>query len=98
LSKSFASVFNYNNYYKPTTSQNGEERACVQCGYCIDFCPVKLLPNMIIKASLSKDIEKMEELFIHDCVECGLCSFVCPSKIEMLKLIEDGKNLIKKEG
>jgi Na+-translocating ferredoxin:NAD+ oxidoreductase RnfC subunit len=53
---------------------------------------------MIIKASLSKDIEKMEELFIHDCVECGLCSFVCPSKIEMLKLIEDKKNLIKKEG
>jgi len=98
LSRTFGSVFNHKHYYQATTSQNGEERACIQCGYCSDFCPIKLLPNMIMKASLAKDIEKMEELFIHDCAECGLCSFVCPSKIELLQIVKDGKNLIKKEG
>jgi Na+-translocating ferredoxin:NAD+ oxidoreductase RnfC subunit len=51
-----------------------------------------------MKASIAKDIEKMEELFIHDCAECGLCTFVCPSKIELLQIVKDGKKLIKKEG
>lgn len=81
-----------------TTSNNGEERACVQCGACIDVCPVELMPNLVFKAALEKDVEKMERLFIRDCVDCGLCTFVCPSKIELQQHIEDGKAFMAKEG
>ena len=81
-----------------TTSQNGEERACVQCTKCIDVCPVGLMPNLVFKAALEGDIERMERVFIHDCIDCGLCTFVCPSKIELGQHIEDGKALIAKEG
>lgn len=81
-----------------TTSNHGEERACVQCHACIDVCPVELMPNLVFKAALEQDIEKMEKTFIHDCVDCGLCTFVCPSKIELAQHIEDGKNFIVKEG
>jgi len=99
LSRTYASGFyQVGKKYEATTSNHGEERACVQCGYCIDFCPVELFPNMLMKAALLRDTEKMESLFIHDCVECGLCTFVCPSKIEIMKLVQDGKLLIEKEG
>jgi Na+-transporting NADH:ubiquinone oxidoreductase subunit A len=81
-----------------TTSNNGEERACVQCGACADICPVELMPNLVFKAALEGEIEKMERVFINDCIDCGLCTFVCPSKIELAQHIEDGKKLIAKEG
>jgi len=84
--------------HEATTNNNGEERACIQCGYCIDICPVKLLPNLLMKAAKDKDIEKMEKLFINDCVDCGLCTFTCPAKIELGREIALGKQLLEKEG
>ncbi len=81
-----------------TTSNNGEHRGCVQCGQCIKVCPVELMPNLVFKAALAKDIEKMEQLGIRDCTDCGLCTFVCPSKIELGEIVESGKELIVKEG
>jgi Na+-transporting NADH:ubiquinone oxidoreductase subunit A len=98
LSKAWASGFKKEMVHEATTNNNGEERACIQCGYCIDICPVKLMPNLILKASLTKDIEKMQWLSINDCVDCGLCTFVCPSKIELGQEIISGKELIAKEG
>ena len=81
-----------------TTSNNGEERACVQCAKCIEVCPVSLMPNLVFKAAVTEDIEKMEQVGIQDCADCGLCTFVCPSKIELGAHIESGKALIAKEG
>jgi Na+-translocating ferredoxin:NAD+ oxidoreductase RnfC subunit len=98
LSRMYGGGFLKDQEFDPTTSNNGEERACVQCGQCIEVCPVELMPNLVFKHALLKDIEKMESTFIHDCVDCGLCTFVCPSKIELAQVIEDGKTLIVKEG
>jgi Na+-transporting NADH:ubiquinone oxidoreductase subunit A len=98
MARTWLGGFKHDVEREATTSNNGEERACIQCGYCIDVCPVKLMPNLILKASLIKDIEKMEWLSIHDCTDCGLCTFVCPSKIELGQEIEAGKKLIEKEG
>jgi Na+-transporting NADH:ubiquinone oxidoreductase subunit A len=98
LSRTWASCLNANYMHDLSTSKNGEERSCIQCGYCINVCPVKLMPNMIMKASLNNDIEQMENLSIYDCIDCGLCTFICPSKIELHHKIKDGKRLLYKEG
>ena len=69
---------------------HGEERACINCGYCATICPVDLMPNFIIKALLSDDIEDALSYGLLDCCRCGLCSYACPSKIELTKLLSHG--------
>ncbi|MEM7494726.1 MAG: 4Fe-4S dicluster domain-containing protein [Myxococcota bacterium] len=81
-----------------TASAHGEERACIQCGACLRVCPTELMPNLLFKAALAQDIERMERYSIQDCVDCGLCTFVCPSKIELGRHIASGKRLIAREG
>ena len=69
---------------------HGEERACINCGYCVNICPVDLAPHFIIKALLSDDIEEALSYGLLDCCGCGLCSYTCPSKIELTKLLSHG--------
>ncbi|MCF6249143.1 MAG: 4Fe-4S dicluster domain-containing protein [Desulfobacula sp.] len=69
---------------------HGEERACINCGYCTKICPIDLAPNFIMKALHADDIEDALGFGLLDCVRCGLCSFTCPSKIELTKLLSDG--------
>ncbi len=68
-------------------NMHGEERACINCGYCIKTCPVDLMPNFIMKAVLSDDIEDALSYGILDCCRCGLCSYTCPSKIELTQIL-----------
>lgn len=69
---------------------HGEERACINCGYCTDICPVDLMPNFIIKALLSNEIEDALSYGLLDCCRCGLCAYACPSKIELTTLLSHG--------
>lgn len=98
LTKTWITGFFPKASYEISTNNNGEERACIQCGYCYDVCPVDVMPSLLMKAATINDIEKMEFLSIHECVECELCTFICPSKIEIGQHIRNGKEIIKKEG
>ncbi|CCK81032.1 4Fe-4S dicluster domain-containing protein [Desulfobacula toluolica] len=69
---------------------HGEQRACINCGYCTKICPVDLMPNFIMKALMSDDIEDALSYGLLDCCRCGLCSYACPSKIELTKILSDG--------
>jgi Na+-transporting NADH:ubiquinone oxidoreductase subunit A len=69
---------------------HGEERACINCGYCTKICPVDLAPNFIMKALLSDDIEDALSYGLLDCCRCGLCAYTCPSKIELTMILSDG--------
>jgi len=69
---------------------HGEERACINCGYCAKICPVDLMPNFIMKALHSDDIEDALDYGLLDCVRCGLCSYTCPSKVELTHLLSQG--------
>lgn len=98
LSRTYGAGFNTSAEREATTNMDGEERPCVQCGACIDVCGAELMPNLVFKAALTKDIERMEATGITDCDTCGLCTFVCPSKIEIDKHIFDGQVLIANDG
>ncbi len=67
---------------------HGEERACINCGWCDKKCPVDLLPQFIMKAMGAGEMEEVLELGLLDCTGCGLCTFVCPSKIDLAAIMD----------
>ena len=79
-----------------TSALNGSDRACIQCGYCAEVCPVETQPQLIMKAILAGDIESATEQGFLDCSDCGLCTYVCPSKIELDHIFKKEKNRIAK--
>ncbi len=76
-------------------------RACINCGDCVDICPMNLLPNMLgryCEFSQFEDAARMYDLFT--CIECGLCAYVCPSRRPLVHFIRYGKweLLLKRKG
>jgi Na+-transporting NADH:ubiquinone oxidoreductase subunit A len=69
---------------------HGEERACINCSYCENICPNDLMPQYIMKALVTDEIEDALQLGLLDCCQCGLCAYCCPSKIELSKIIANG--------
>ncbi|UCD90550.1 MAG: 4Fe-4S dicluster domain-containing protein [Desulfobacterales bacterium] len=89
-SRAFLSYFNPSDLPMDAT-YHGEERACINCGYCTDVCPVDILPQFTYKSILADEIEEALAHGLLDCVECGLCSYVCPSKIELFDVLKTTK-------
>jgi electron transport complex protein RnfC len=52
---------------------------CINCGRCVDACPLRLMPNEISMAVEADDIALAEKRNVMDCFECGACTFVCPA-------------------
>ncbi len=89
-SRAFLSVFN-SSALSLDCNQHGEDRACVNCGFCAEVCPVDILPQFTYKSVLSDEIEEALEHGLLDCVECGLCTYVCPSKVELSDVLKNTK-------
>ncbi|HUV78683.1 MAG TPA: Na(+)-translocating NADH-quinone reductase subunit A [Desulfobacterales bacterium] len=70
---------------------HGEVRACINCGFCAEVCPVDILPQFTYKSILADEIEEALNHGLLDCVECGLCTYVCPSKIELRNILKETK-------
>ena len=94
-SPSFLSSY-LNTNKRVDTNKHGEERPCIQCGYCIEICPVNLLPSLLYRHSKISVSENLISYNILDCIDCNLCSYVCPSKISLAKCIKDTKDKIVK--
>jgi len=69
---------------------HGEERACINCSYCENICPNDLMPQFIMKALVTDEIEDALQLGLLDCCRCGLCAYACPSKIELSEILTNG--------
>ncbi|MBN1411588.1 MAG: 4Fe-4S dicluster domain-containing protein [Spirochaetales bacterium] len=84
---------------KLDTNINGEERACISCGFCADVCPSRLLPQLLHRYAERNIInEKLVQYRIEDCVDCNLCTYVCTSKIPVAALIKKGKEKLAADG
>ncbi len=83
-------------YFNPSAlpmdcSSHGEERACINCGFCSEVCPVDILPQFAYKCILAEEIEEALAHGMLDCVECGLCTYVCPSKVALCESLINTK-------
>ncbi|MEA1960095.1 MAG: ferredoxin family protein [Bacillota bacterium] len=60
-----------------------QKERCKGCGFCIEFCPKKILEfsqemnNLGYRYALVKDLEK--------CTGCGICASMCPEVIIEVK-------------
>jgi len=74
-----------------------QSSACINCGRCIEACPLNLMPNRINRAYQRKDIEALNRLKVMLCMECGCCSFVCPAKRELVLTNKQSKALLREQ-
>jgi Na+-translocating ferredoxin:NAD+ oxidoreductase subunit C len=64
---------------------------CIQCGSCLDACPVFLDPSRLGQLAQAGRYEEMQAENLADCMLCGCCSYVCPSSIPLSQLFAVSK-------
>ena len=75
-----------------TSFTNNEAEACIKCGKCVTYCPVKISPVLVMNNIQNK--KKLPHLESQRCIECGLCSYICPSKIPVREYVTAAKKKV----
>lgn len=85
--------------FDANTNTNGEKRAFVMTGQYEDVLPMDIHAQALMKAIITKDVEKMEGLGIQELAEedIALCEFACTSKQPLQKLLREGLEMLKAE-
>lgn len=73
-------------------SASRDEVACIDCGWCVQACPTRLMPIRLAEA-LDRGGRSAERARpqLRWCIECGLCSAVCPSGIPLAQRLREGR-------
>lgn len=71
-----------------------ERKSCISCGYCVEACPMNLMPFEFADYYKNGKYEKMATANIQNCIECGACEFVCPSRVPLMESIKTGKLIL----
>lgn len=99
VSKTFSAFLSPNKEYDLNTGMHGEERAFVVSGEYEKVFPFDIYPQFLLRAILTRNVEKMEELGIYEVVEedFALPEVICTSKIPLQKIVNEGLSFLKKE-
>lgn len=99
LSRAYFSWLLPNKSYRLNTNMNGEDRAFVMSGQYENVLPMDIYPVHLIKAIMTKDIEKMEALGIYEVApeDLALCEYACTSKIGVQNWIREGIDVALQE-
>ncbi|MCF8085660.1 MAG: RnfABCDGE type electron transport complex subunit C [Desulfohalobiaceae bacterium] len=65
---------------------------CVKCGYCVEVCPMRLMPFLLSGYSSTGFVDMAADNDIFSCIECGCCAYVCPVNIPLVQWIQVGKS------
>lgn len=69
-----------------------EDEPCINCGRCVQSCPMRLFPNELSRSCEYGRFMEAEENDLFRCIECGICAYVCPVRRPMVHLIRFGKH------
>ena len=97
--RSFPSSFRPHRENSPDARLHGSPRAMIMSGVYDRFIPMDIMPEFLIKAILSKNIEQMEALGIYEVApeDFALAEYADPSKLELQKIVADGLTWLRKE-
>lgn len=68
---------------------------CISCGYCVDVCPMKLMPLVFAENYRTGKIASLEKYSLNSCIECAACEYICPSDVPLMESIKEGKVKLK---
>lgn len=68
---------------------------CISCGYCIEVCPMHLMPLKFNEIFRTGKYEKLEKYGLNNCIECAACAYICPSNVPLIESIKKGKTKLK---
>ena len=71
-----------------------KEVACIRCGKCVEYCPMKLMPLNLAKFAAQENYDMAEKYYVTDCIDCGLCSYVCPANRNPVEFIRRAKQQV----
>lgn len=85
--------------FSPDARINGGRRAMIMSGVYDRMIPMDIMPEYLIKAILSHNIEQMEALGIYEVApeDFALAEYADPSKLELQKIVTDGLAWLRKE-
>ncbi|TFH04640.1 MAG: electron transport complex subunit RsxC [Spirochaetales bacterium] len=71
---------------------------CIQCGRCVEACPMGLQPTMLFKLIDHFEYKRAMDEGLMDCRECGCCGYICPARIPLVQGFRVGKRMARKAG
>ncbi len=99
VSKSFPNFMFPDLLFKANTNTHGEKRAFVVTGQYEQVLPMDVYPQILMKAILNGDFERMEGLGIYELIEedVALCEFVCTSKQPVQQILRQGLEMMREQ-
>jgi electron transport complex protein RnfC len=73
-----------------------KEQECINCGRCLEVCPMRLMPTLLTKYAKTGRYDACEGVYINNCVECGSCAYACPARIPIVQYIQVAKKELGK--
>lgn len=85
--------------FRPDARLHGGHRAMIMSGEYDRVFPMDILPEYLIKAILSRNIERMEALGIYEVApeDFALAEYIDPSKLELQRIVREGLDYMIKE-
>ena len=89
----------FKRFFNPDARINGGRRAMIMSGEYDRVFPMDIMPEFLIKAIRSRDIEKMEKLGIYEVApeDFALAEFIDSSKLPLQKIVREGLDFMRKE-
>ncbi len=85
--------------FRPDARLNGGRRAMIMSGQYDKVMPMDILPEYLLKAIMSNNIEDMERLGIYEVApeDFAAAEYVDTSKLPLQQIVRDGLDYIRKE-
>ncbi len=77
-----------------------EASACINCGRCMEKCPVGIQVASVERMMQIPDEERRVRMLtdtgVRQCVDCACCSYVCPAHRPLLQINQQAKSYLKR--